>query len=154
MKSLADADRAIRELSNQSLAPVSLQMLPASPVQPADDKLNRDSLKLAVYLLTARLSFWFPPHSYWWQCINPFCAVMFYGSSAQPLESLYIRYAAGEAERLGFPLSGAGGAKPGVDEAKLFVGSLPKDVKEHEVILRPCIPPNEMNAVLTGFSFG
>ncbi|KAL8430054.1 hypothetical protein ACSSS7_006184 [Eimeria intestinalis] len=27
----------------------------------------------------------------------------------------------------------ARGAKPGVDEAKLFVGSLPKDVKEHEV---------------------
>lgn len=52
---------------------------------------------------------------------------------SQPLESLYIRYAAGEAERLGFPISGAGGAKPGVDEAKLFVGSLPKDVKEHEV---------------------
>lgn len=71
MKSLADADRAIRELSNQYLDP--------------------------------------------------------------PLESLYIRYAAGEAERLGFPHSGAGGAEPGVDEAKLFVGSLPKDVKEHEV---------------------
>ncbi|KAL8273404.1 hypothetical protein Esti_002649 [Eimeria stiedai] len=71
MKSLADADRAIRELSDQSLNP--------------------------------------------------------------PLEFLYIRYAAGEAERLGFPHSGSGGAKPGVDEAKLFVGSLPKDVKEHEV---------------------
>ncbi|KAL8446432.1 hypothetical protein Emed_004886 [Eimeria media] len=71
MKSLADADRAIRELSDQSLNP--------------------------------------------------------------PLELLYIRYAAGEAERLGFPHSGSGGAKPGVDEAKLFVGSLPKDVKEHEV---------------------
>ncbi|KAL8425145.1 hypothetical protein Efla_006106 [Eimeria flavescens] len=71
MKSLADADRAIRELSDQSLNP--------------------------------------------------------------PLETLYIRYAAGEAERLGFPHSGAGGAKPGVDEAKLFVGSLPKDVKEHDV---------------------
>lgn len=71
MKSLADADRAIRELSIQSPDP--------SP------------------------------------------------------ESLYIRYAAGEAERLGFSHSGAGGAKPGVDEAKLFVGSLPKDIKEHEV---------------------
>ncbi|OEH80414.1 RNA binding protein [Cyclospora cayetanensis] len=51
-----------------------------------------------------------------------------------PLDSLSVRYAAGEAERLGFPSCGyGGGAMPGVDEAKLFVGSLPKDVKEHEV---------------------
>lgn len=46
---------------------------------------------------------------------------------------MHVRYAMGECQRLGLPTSGSGGATPGVDQAKLFVGSLPKDVKEPEV---------------------
>lgn len=72
-------------------------------------------------------------------CLNTAFLLIICLFIAQPLDSLYIRYAAGEAERLGFPLSGSGGAKPGVDEAKLFVGSLPKDVKEHEVTCWHCL---------------
>eukprot|EP00920_Eleutheroschizon_duboscqi_P042137 GHVT01100879.1.p1 GENE.GHVT01100879.1~~GHVT01100879.1.p1 ORF type:complete len:604 (-),score=139.84 GHVT01100879.1:129-1757(-) len=43
------------------------------------------------------------------------------------LGPLQVKYAAGEAERLGLPVDGAG---PGVDQAKLFVGSLPKNATE------------------------
>lgn len=46
---------------------------------------------------------------------------------------LQVKYAVGEAERLGLPSSSGGGAAAGVDQAKLFVGSLPRDVKEEDV---------------------
>ncbi|KAL8444536.1 hypothetical protein Emag_005432 [Eimeria magna] len=63
------------------------------------------------------------------------------GLAAGPIEQLPSVTAPGSAPpRLAAPappveikLFVGGGAKPGVDEAKLFVGSLPKDVKEHEV---------------------
>lgn len=46
---------------------------------------------------------------------------------------LQVKYAVGEAERLGLPSSSSGGAAAGIDQAKLFVGSLPRDVKEEDV---------------------
>lgn len=43
---------------------------------------------------------------------------------------LQVKYAFGEPERLGLLL---GNSQPGVDQAKLFVGSLPKSATEEEL---------------------
>mmetsp|Transcript_23700 Transcript_23700/g.58593 ORF Transcript_23700/g.58593 Transcript_23700/m.58593 type:complete len:534 (-) Transcript_23700:41-1642(-) len=48
----------------------------------------------------------------------------------QSLGPLTIKYAVGEHERLGLPLDNA---LPGVDQAKLFVGSLPKTTTESDI---------------------
>ncbi|KEP64884.1 UNVERIFIED_CONTAM: RNA binding protein, putative [Hammondia hammondi] len=47
------------------------------------------------------------------------------------LGGLQVKYAVGEAERLGLPGTSGSGAAAGVDQVKLFVGSLPPDIKEH-----------------------
>ncbi|CBZ52356.1 putative RNA binding protein [Neospora caninum Liverpool] len=46
------------------------------------------------------------------------------------LGGLQVKYAVGEAERLGLPGTSGSGAAAGVDQVKLFVGSLPPDIKE------------------------
>eukprot|EP00919_Chromeraceae_sp_WS-2016_P072311 GHVR01171078.1.p1 GENE.GHVR01171078.1~~GHVR01171078.1.p1 ORF type:complete len:462 (-),score=137.11 GHVR01171078.1:174-1559(-) len=55
----------------------------------------------------------------------------------QTLGPLTVKYALGEAERLGLPVDMA---PPGVDQAKLFVGSLPKAAGEDEIrgLFSPC----------------
>lgn len=47
------------------------------------------------------------------------------------LGQLQVKYAAGEHERLGLPEENSGA---GVDQAKLFIGSLPKNVTENDVM--------------------
>lgn len=49
---------------------------------------------------------------------------------SQNLGPLQVKYATGEAERLGLLVENC---QPGIDQAKLFVGSLPKTVTEEDI---------------------
>mmetsp|Transcript_19522 Transcript_19522/g.55975 ORF Transcript_19522/g.55975 Transcript_19522/m.55975 type:complete len:547 (+) Transcript_19522:104-1744(+) len=49
----------------------------------------------------------------------------------QSMGPLTVKYATGENERLGLPTDGS--CQPGVDQAKLFVGSLPKTCSEDDI---------------------